>query len=128
MRHSQTVGGQIAEAAAIVAATRGDEARGGQKTLSRQHLPARRRVEVIPSLKFGFIMRLQFAAFNVMQNFRPELYAVADGNGIRMESAFLRARLHVHSAEHNLAATRAIPVRQFVSPLRKSQMHGDADN
>ena len=45
--HAQPIGGQVAEAAAVVAAARGDQAGRGQKAPPRQQVAARRRVVAI---------------------------------------------------------------------------------
>src|SRR5262245_41288349 len=76
IRHTQARGGQIAESAAIVTTTRGDEAGRGEETAPRKNRSPRRRVVGVFILVRGYVTRLKTPVFDITHNARPQLDSI----------------------------------------------------
>ena len=66
--------------------------------------------------------------FHIAEYARPELYAVAERQRVRMRRAFFWARQNVQASQDDFCATAAIAVGQCVGASRKRQVNRDADN
>ena len=128
VRHAQSIGRQIAEAAAVVAPARRDQAGGREETPPRQNRPARGRILAIVVLVSRHVARLQPPGFNVAQDARPKLHAIAERQRIGMRRTLLGTRQHVQSAQHHLAPAPRYHRAKFKRPLRERQMHRDPHN
>lgn len=128
IRHAQAVCGEVAEAAAIMAAARGDEAGGGKEARARQNCAARWRIAAIVGFVICAVGGTEATGFDVGENLRPELDAVADGECVGMRRAFGGAGEHVQTAQNHFAAARAIPASEFESAPGEGEVHGDADD
>src|SRR5436305_6231755 len=121
--HAEAVGGEIAEPATVVATAGSDQAGGGQETAPlKKRSPGRRIVAIIVFISCD-VAWLQAVGFNVAQNARPELYAIAQSQRIRVRRALVGTREHVQAAENYFCSAGTIPVGQFIGAPREGQMH-----
>jgi hypothetical protein len=105
IRQVEPVGREVAEAAAVVAAARRDQARGREEAVARQQRAARRRVVAIGPARapvLAAVERLQPAGLDVGEELRPDLHAVADHERVAVRPALVGTRQHVQPAEHDL--------------------------
>jgi hypothetical protein len=86
------------------------------------------RIERVGSRVVGGISPLQRALFDVLENRRPQLHAVADRDRICVLQRLLRTRQDVQSAKHDDRALCAIPRCKLIRAARKGEMNGDADD
>ena len=84
----QTVGGEVAEAAAIVAAARRNQARGREERARRKDVAPRGRLVAVRLEVTASVNALQAAALHVAQDLRPQLYSFADRDCVGMRRGF----------------------------------------
>ena len=109
VRHRQALGRQVAEAAAVVAAPRGDQAGRRQEAPPRQQVAARRRVVAVGTPVAPPVDRPERPRLDVAEDLRPDLDALADRQGVGVRGDLLGARQDVQPAQDDLRPALAIP-------------------
>ncbi len=94
----------------------------------RKNLAARGRVRRIGAFVVRAIGWLELVAFDVFENLRPQLHAVANCDGIGVRSYFVRAREHMKAAHDDDGALRPEPRGKLVCAARECEMHRNADH
>ncbi len=128
VRHRQPVGGQVAEAAAVVATPGGDQAGRRQEAPSRQQVAAGGRVVAVGAAVAPAIGRPQRPRLDVAEDLRPDLHPLADRQRVGVRGGLLGARQDVQPAEHHRRPPFPIPPRQRVRPLGERQVDRDPDD
>ncbi len=128
VRHVQPLRREIAKPTAVVTAARRNDARRREKAVARQQVAPRCRIVAIRPAIVTAIDRLQSAGLDVLENLRPDLYTLAERDGIRVRGGLRGRSQHMQSAENDLRAPLPIPMRELVRPLGEREMHGDSDD
>ena len=126
--HRQPLRRQVAEAATVVAAPRGDQAGRRQEAPPRQQVAARRRIVAIGTPIAPAIDRPERPRLDVAEDLRPDLDALADRQRVGVRRGLLRAGQHMQPAEDDLRPALAVPARQLVGPLGERQVDRDPDD
>src|SRR5581483_7976891 len=128
VRHAETVACKIAEATAVVATARRDQAGGGEEAGSRQKVAARSWILPVVGFVIRCIAGLQLPCFNIGQDARPELDTVAQRKGVGMRRALVRAGEHVQASEYDRTSAVSIPAGKLKRAAREGEVHRDADD
>src|SRR5439155_13353508 len=90
--HVQAVGGEVAEAAPVVAAAGGVDAGGGQERPAVEQVAPRRRGVAVRLAVGPGVRPLQRAALDVAEDLRPHLRPLAEYQLVGVRGVLLRAR------------------------------------
>ena len=116
------VGRQVAEAAAVVAAARGDQA--GRRQEARRGQRGRARGGGVVAVRAAVVAAVDAARARPPRRrariSRPELHAFADRDRVGVRGRLLGAREDVQPAEDDQRAALAVPARPARTPARRT--------
>ena len=126
--HVQPFGRQVAEVAAVVATSGGNQACCGQKGVPIQQISPRGGVVPIRSSKSGPVDGLKPVCLHVPQDISPERDSIADRQCVGMLGGLFGARNDVQTTQHDDRPSISVPSREFVGPMGEGQVYRDADD